>query len=122
MSIRIAAASSDGINIDQHFGHADTFYIFDVENDGSYKLHRISILSEKGCNTCSSGTGCGCHSVHQIDVEYLDSAKYVLASGIGKGMEKALVKSNITPFAIETSIDEAIRKIVIYENRLNRFK
>ena len=122
MSFRIAAASSDGINIDQHFGNADSFRIFDVESSGQYKLLSVNTVPVKRSNACSAGTGCGCHSIQQINTEHLEGAKYVLVSGIGRNMEKALQKNNITAFAVETTIDEAIKKIVIYENRLNRFK
>lgn len=33
-SLRIAVASTDGIRIDQHFGHADAFHVYDVRADG----------------------------------------------------------------------------------------
>ena len=36
--LRIAVASKDGISINQHFGHARSFYIFRVSAEGSVLL------------------------------------------------------------------------------------
>ena len=121
MSFRIAAATSDGINIDLHFGHADTLFLYEVQNDGSYKLaEKIQIPKiSQGC-----GNGCvgGCHGGRGgavIDTSFLKGTKYVLAAKVGNGIEKALLRNNITAFSVETTIDNAIRKIKIYENRSN---
>ena len=35
---RVAAASSDGIVINQHFGRADIFYIYEVTGKGNYRF------------------------------------------------------------------------------------
>jgi hypothetical protein len=34
----IAVASSDGIVVNQHFGHADKFLIFEVTSDGRFRF------------------------------------------------------------------------------------
>ena len=130
MSFRIAAASSDGNNIDQHFGQADSFYIYEVNADGTYKLLSVNSPGRKDDLTAKKNEGFkpgGCGGCHgggaiEFDTGFLDGAKYVLAAKIGKGIEKTLIKNNITPFSVETSISEAVKKIVIYENRLNKFK
>ena len=117
MSFRIAAATSDGINIDLHFGHADTLFLYEVQNDGSYRLaDKIPVPK------ISHGCGGGCHSDGGgavIDTSFLKGTKYVLAAKVGNGIEKALLKNNITAFSVETTIDNAISKITIYENRSN---
>ncbi len=121
MSFRIAAATSDGINIDLHFGHADTLYIYEVHDDGSYKLDdRINAPGKM--QDCENGCGGGCHGGgggFSIDTSFLKGVKYVLAAKIGNGIEKSLLRNNITAFSVETTIDNAVRKITIYEKRLN---
>ena len=77
MSFRIAAATSDGINIDLHFGHADTLYIYEVHDDGSYKLvdriHAPKILQDCG-NGCGSGYHGGGGGAN-IETSFLKPAK-----------------------------------------------
>ena len=98
MSFRIAAATSDGINIDLHFGHADTLYIYEVHDDGSYKLDdRINAPGKM--QDCENGCGGGCHGGgggFSIDTSFLKGVKYVLAAKIGNGIEKSLLRNNIT--------------------------
>lgn len=120
MSFRIAAATSDGINIDLHFGHADTLYIYEVHDDGSYKLYDKIHVSEQP-QGCENGCGGGCHGGGGaiIDTSFLKGVKYVLAAKIGNGIEKSLLRNNITAFSVETTINNAVRKITIYEKRLN---
>lgn len=38
MSIRVAATSSDGKHINQHFGKAQKFLIIDIEDNGEYQF------------------------------------------------------------------------------------
>jgi len=38
MSIKVAVASNDGKVINQHFGHAQEFLIFDLNDDGTFEF------------------------------------------------------------------------------------
>ena len=38
MSVLVAVASEDGVNVDQHFGWARELLIYKVEDDGAYEL------------------------------------------------------------------------------------
>ena len=79
MSFFLAAASSDGQNIDRHFGHSDSFSIVRAEDDGSYELQeRRSVDSP-----CQ-------HGFHEEGamlraVEALADCRYVLAEAVGHG-------------------------------------
>ena len=44
-SLRIAVASKDGISINQHFGHAREFLIFDVSKRLDFLVARYSFFS-----------------------------------------------------------------------------
>lgn len=35
---KVAVASSDGIVVNQHFGRADTFFIYEVAGTGNYRF------------------------------------------------------------------------------------
>lgn len=41
--MKVAVASSDGLRIDQHFGHADAFRIYALDKDGARFLESRSI-------------------------------------------------------------------------------
>lgn len=129
MSFNIAVATTDGENINQHFGTTDQFYIYQVETDGSYQqiaVRNVYIDKESpDCSSCGSGCnsgGCQPHNYLPVIVELIHDCKYILASRVGKSVEKSLKRLDITCFSIELPIDKAIKKIVIYENRLNKFK
>ena len=72
MSYKVAIASTDGINVDAHFGGASSFLIYEVNADGSYENkeerivpgtnHDISSGSSSDCaknSDCSSKSNCG---------------------------------------------------------------
>ena len=70
MSYKVAIASTDGINVDAHFGGASSFLIYEVNADGSYENieERIVPGSNKDINSDSIislkeiGNGCGSSS------------------------------------------------------------
>lgn len=129
MSFKIAVATNNGENINQHLGNAEKFYIYQVELDGSYKQIAIKNISPTNdcfnslsCRSICNNMGCNPHDYLPSIIALIDDCKYVLASKVGKGMENSLQRYNITSFSITLSIDDAIKKIVVYENRLNKFK
>lgn len=134
MAFNVAVATSNGKDIDLHFGKAEQLHIYQVELDGSYLQLEVRPLNATddeptqptGCGSgCGSGCGGGgCHpSEYLLDVlEVIKDCKYVLASKVGNRVEKGLQSYSITAFSIELPIDDAIQKIVAYENRLLKFK
>jgi len=123
MSFRIAVASSNGLDIDQHFGSAEKFYIYEVRTDGSYSLLRINSPPERlPCNGTEKKC-CGCQGgTITADYSFLDGSNYVFAVKVGRNAERSLALENISAFSVETTVSEAVKKIAVYENRLNRFK
>jgi hypothetical protein len=136
VSFNVAVATDDGVNINLHFGKAKQLHIYQVELDGTYReveVRSFNAVSDDSTQPmgCGSGNGCGtgcggggCHpSGYLLDVsETIHDCKYVLASKVGGNIEKGLRGYNITAFSIDLPIDQAIQKIVTYENRLLRFK
>jgi len=114
MTYKIAAASTDGKVVNQHFGRAKKFYIIDVSDDGIFHFEVIRETSA----ACENGE----HSDDSLDrnVSLLSDCSYVLVSRIGPGAEYALNKKGITAFAISDYIDTAIEKIIKYHNRIHK--
>ncbi|MCW2277676.1 NifB/NifX family molybdenum-iron cluster-binding protein [Heliophilum fasciatum] len=60
MSYKVAVTSSDGLTIDQHFGHAKSFHILEVdEASGAWENIGLRVLPEE---PLSHACGSGCRS------------------------------------------------------------
>lgn len=106
MSIKVAVASSDGKYINQHFGMASQFLIFEVSDDGTYKFLELR-LNKPACSVEG-------HSDMSMEesVELISDCQIVLASQIGPGAIDILLTHNITPYIAPTFIDEALKEVV----------
>lgn len=117
MSYKIAVASSDGKYVDTHFGHAESFLIYEVnEKDDSYEL----VEERQSFAACGAQTECNTDSVDDpMDeaAKRLSDVQYLLVSRIGPHAIKALNRYQVTAFSIVLPIDEAIQKITAYRKR-----
>lgn len=109
VKFRIAVATSDGIVINQHFGRADTFRIYDIKQDNT-----IEFKEERVVNPVCQG---GVHDDLQMkeSVSYLTDCKYVLASRIGQGAINALEQAGINPMELPGVIEESIGRLIAYD-------
>ena len=143
MSIKVAIASSDGLNIDLHFGQAKSFLIYELK-DSKFELTEKRELpaSENkptspeapspqdfggGCGGagfgCGSGGGCGgsgggcgggASGPLAPAVELLLDCRSVVAAQIGQGMHRQFERNAISVFDIELPIEEALNKLAAY--------
>ncbi|MDD3306296.1 NifB/NifX family molybdenum-iron cluster-binding protein [uncultured Acetobacterium sp.] len=86
--MRIAAVSSDGKLINQHFGQARDFYIFDIMNEG-YKFLGI----RTGKPFCSGGEHDDGELYNAVDL--ISDCDYLLAVQVGHGAQKELKNHGI---------------------------
>lgn len=140
MSYKIAVASSDGIAVDLHFGAAQEFTIYDV-NEGIYTLLEKRTVSEEnvtdvpvedqacqgegcgagrmsGCGGSSGGCGGGVN-VAFPKVELLNDCRCVVCKKIGPQIQKQLERRAITAFDVSCSVEEALNKITSYYERVD---
>ncbi len=92
--MKIAVTYENG-NVFQHFGHTETFKIYEVEGD--------KIVSAEVVDTNGSGHGAlsGFLKAHKVDV--------LICGGIGGGAQMALVEAGIMFFGgVSGSADEAV--------------
>lgn len=137
MSYKIAIASSDGINIDETFGSAKVFTIYEVM-DGVYsKLEdRTTVFEEsneskqEGCkpqNSCGTGAGCaggaggGCGGPSEISakVSLVLDCRCVVCKKIGFNVQKQLERKAISSFDVSCTVEEALSKISRYFNSVD---
>lgn len=112
---KVAVASSDGIVINQHFGRADTFLIYEVTETGKYRL-----LEKRSVTPVCNG---GNHNDNELknNICKLEDCKYILVARIGAGAANAVEQSGIIPMELPGMIEESIGKLFTYEQLQNLF-
>ncbi len=104
--MRVAVVSSDGKVINQHFGKASRFLIFDI-SDG--KIELIEIRENKPlCGSADDG-----HSDDAISrtISLISDCQAVLCARIGGGAEEALINCGIKPIEAPFFIHDALKRI-----------
>ena len=136
---KVAVATSDGKTVDSHFGHAQSFLIFEVDEDSG----KAEDIEERDVTAACSGgecggkpvvenqqaAGCGGHngagegtSVMDEIAKSLSDVDYVLVARIGPHAVRALAKYNVTAYDIVLPIDEAISKINEFRKKIKERK
>ena len=143
MSIKVAIASSDSLNVDLHFGQAKSFLIYELKGS-KFELtekRELPVLENEstspeapaasdfggGCGGggfgCGSGGGCsgsgggcggGAGGPLAPAVELLLDCRAVVAAQIGQGMGRQFQRNAISVFDIELPIEEALNKLAAY--------
>jgi len=105
---RVAVASTDGETVNQHFGRAEKFYIYFVDDEVGYDL-----VEERKVDVVCSGQS---HSIPEMEerVKQFEDCKYVVVSKIGSGASRHLSANGITSLELPGYIDDAITKVWKY--------
>ncbi|MDE6087434.1 MAG: hydrogenase [Oscillospiraceae bacterium] len=131
MLYKIAVASSDGENINETFGSAKSFVIYEVSDD-VYKKSEERIctteekIAENNCNSKVCGnadscdSGCGGQGEASSKVELIADCRAVVCKKIGFPIQKQLERKAISAFDVNCTIEESLNKITSYYNRIDR--
>ena len=145
MAYKIAIASTDGVEINAHFGSTETFLLVHVADDGSFhQLDRIkpaivplhqAVPEEhtdlgQDTSSCGSGSSCksqggGCGGGHEETkingkiVQILD-CRCLLCKKVGAGVKKQLEKKSIAVFEVDYKIEAALKKIIDYYRKIDQ--
>ena len=136
MSYKIAVASSDGLQIDETFGAAPGFTVYEVTG-GEYKKLEERVFdregieeasSSGGCNPsggcgsesgCGNGSGCGGGGEASAKVELISDCRCVVCKKIGFHIQKQLERKAISAFDVSCSVEEALSRISHYFSRMD---
>jgi hypothetical protein len=134
MSYRIAIASSDEKQIDETFGAARRFHIYEV-NGYSYRkteerkvdipleipqnIESASCSDSVNCGSGCLGGGCGGQAENSSKVELISDCRCVVCKKIGFPIQKQLERKAISVFDVSCSVKEALNKIVAYYKRID---
>ncbi|MDR2376315.1 MAG: dinitrogenase iron-molybdenum cofactor biosynthesis protein [Treponema sp.] len=114
MSWRVAVTSADGVLINQHYGHAAWFLIYDIEKDGTGTLVEKRAV-DPWCNAASHGEG-----GHSGIARDITDCAAVLTAQIGPPARKKLELAGVSVFEERSSIDEALKKLARYYSKTRR--
>jgi len=120
MENKVAVASSNGKRIDEHFGRARRFGIYQFEEGEWFHLEDRESLPP-----CSGGA----HSDDLLDraVDVVADCRWVVVSQIGPTAIDALIARRVLPLVIEGTVDEALsivgrRYLGTVDSRINTDK
>ena len=144
MVYKIALASSDGQSIDQSFGMAEKFRIYQVAEGAYEKIEDRAVKQEKvepddrrgtvldnhkHSENCETGSGCGgersggCgQGKVSPKVELLSDCRCIVCRKIGFPIQKQLETKQIASFDVDCSVEEALHKITNYYLRVDHHK
>lgn len=106
---KIAVASSDGIVVNQHFGRADTFYIYTVTDDVPERTSEIRKVQP----VCHGGD----HDDGQLteNIRRFEDCKYILVSKIGMRAAQQAEQLGVTPMELPGMIEDSINRLIAFE-------
>lgn len=133
MTYKIAIASSDEIHIDETFGYARRFHIYEITDKKYQKVEerKVEEISEdlqcdptNGCNrgACPTGAGGGCGGSEEKShkVELIADCRCVVCNKIGFQIQKQLERKAITAFDVVCTVNEALEKISFYYDKIDK--
>jgi nitrogen fixation protein NifX len=98
--MKIAVASSNGKIIDLHFGDANRFIIFEIE-DGESKFHEIREKTDMKIDN---------HQERWVaSIDLVEDCKAVICSKIGNEPTIELIKLGIKPIKLDCDVNEAVQ-------------
>ncbi|MDT3429093.1 putative Fe-Mo cluster-binding NifX family protein, partial [Paenibacillus forsythiae] len=108
---RVAVATRGGDKVNQHFGHATEFMIFDT--DGA-EVKFIGIRKIQAyCHGTADCNGDKDETLQEI-MSILSDCRILLSSGIGDAPRAALNRAGVLPLVRKGGIQEAILESVKY--------
>ncbi len=112
---KIAVATSDGIVVNQHFGHTNQFYIYEVHNNIFTKSEIRH--TEPACISKE-------HDENAVlrNLKLIEDCRFLLVSRIGAYAQQQAESLGITPFEIPLMVEDALKKAVSFVEVQNLFE
>lgn len=103
---RLAVATSDGFTVNEHFGHAKFFRVYDINQSG-YDFIEV----RDAVAACQHRLG---HDTTRFDkiIELLSDCDALLVQKIGEGAAAYLIAKNVRVFEVSGNIDAVLEKFI----------
>jgi predicted Fe-Mo cluster-binding NifX family protein len=116
MSWRVAVTSADGVLINQHYGHAQWFLIYDLEKDGTGVLVEKREVKPWCDNDNHSDDEPGTSGIARD----ISDCIAVLTARIGPPARKKLELSGVSVFEEHSAIADALKKLALYYSKIRQ--
>jgi predicted Fe-Mo cluster-binding NifX family protein len=113
--MKLAVATTDGVNINEHFGRAPTMTVIEADPEGA-ELSRETRPGMGG--RVSRDAGHDSEETARL-IKSFGDCNYVLAEKIGPRMARQFAALGVSAMELQCAIDFAIEKIARYERRRN---
>jgi nitrogen fixation protein NifX len=113
--MKVAFATTDGVNVDEHFGRAGMFAIYELTEEG-YRFIEIRKFAEGRDKEIEDTKGMG--EIHedrvQRKVDKLSDCKIIYMTEIGAPSAARLAQKGIMPIKVKevVSIEELLQKLM----------
>jgi nitrogen fixation protein NifX len=116
MHCLVAAASTDKVFVNSHFGHTKVYQIIDVDQEKEeWKIKETRVID---LTALPDKTTAGCfghkESVVECVAEKLTGCQYILVSKIGPYPQKILRRYGYEVLETDMEIGEAIHKLIAF--------
>lgn len=109
--MKVAVVSSDGKVINQHFGKASRFFIFEVNDCGEIQYLEV----RETIPLCGSADHGHADDVLSRTISLISDCEALLCSRIGSRPQEELRKRGIKPIEAPYFIDEALKNMSNFE-------
>lgn len=126
MAYRVAITSSDGNQIDQHFGKSKSFYILEIEETGEWEKMELREVDEKKVEELANELGINgeCTGHNDVFLKYvgllLGDCTYLLTAQIGAKPYNILQQNNINSLEAPNDLAVAIEKVNSFHLKQNK--
>lgn len=103
----IAVASKDGREVNQHFGHAERFLVFDVEGDTVRQVDEKRV--DRYCSYDEAHPLRG-HILRRI-AESLQGCRAIVCSQVGQAPQEEMARLGLPVYAVEGEIRPVLAEL-----------
>lgn len=102
MNYRIALASTDGVEVNMHFGHANEFQIYDIAGE------KYVFIESRYARPCCQHQS---HDTNRFDqvIKLLSDCDTIFVSQIGSGAADYLIQNGVRVFEAPYHISEVVQ-------------
>ncbi len=124
MAYKIAVISQDGKTTDTSFGSSNEFLIYNIDEE-KIEFIETRIWDTEFASNCGENKSqckCGGNNIPphiKAKIEVLKDCRCLICKKIGDNADRHLQRSAITVFAIEGEVEEIIKKIVNYYEKMD---
>lgn len=111
--MKIAVASDDRKNISPHFGRAEGFVVFEIENNTvKKKEYRLNTFTGHAKGLCHEDVASHSHQ-HSSIIKALSDCQAVISNGMGWRIHQDLIQNNIQALVTsETEVEKAVKLFI----------